>query len=269
MNDPEEDILSQLSGGAAPHLPPTPADQGPSSPAPAAAAAPPAQVPVPLSEPGVPPKHLADPLNPPEYKKGKIPYQRSYRSRVPKILKDPVTGEPVVLSNEQRKIVDNIPALPSFRQVGKKLRVDQRTVSATFKLPAVQQYFRDVLAKAGVTDMAIATRIKERLDAVVVKEFVVNGELVEGKARPDHEQRGRAIDQALRLQGLDKPPEAEAHRPPVNINIASLTVDELKGLMTALNSSSSSQRPPGESAIEEAEIIEENGNDTGEAGPPL
>ena len=245
----ENDLLAQLGGGGTP-----PKSGPPSSPG--------------FTE-SIPPPPVSYPLSPPPPKTGpgsgvgKKPGERTYKSRVPAILTDPITGENIRLNKKQRQIVDVSTRYSSHTKVANVLHTSKDKVAKTFNLPAVQAYFRTIMQEGGLTDALIVKRIKERMDATVKKEFLTKeGEIISGEERPDHEQRGRAIDQALRLQGLDKPPEpGAAHMPQVNINISSLSVEELKALVAHLATSAST--PGGHTApsVEDAEILPPDGEE--------
>ena len=109
---------------------------------------------------------------------------------------------------------------------------------------------RKVLWAAGVTEEKIAQRINEGLDAVSQKDFMTKeGDIISGPERVDYEQRGKYIDRALRLQGLDKSAEVAGGSPlPAGVNLAVLSVEDLKTLVAAL------QTDKFKSGAQEAEI---------------
>ena len=198
-----------------------------------------------------------------EKKVGMPKGKKTYRARVPALLTDPLTKEVIHLNKRERQIIDSVPGSASIKEVAKKHHACAKRVSETIQLPAVQEYFRQMLAKNGVTDNLIAKTIKAGMEATTTKEFLnKEGNVVEGTEFADHEQRGRYVDRALRLQGLDRPQdldgEAARKRASININIASLTVEELKTLAQALTVRPASHNSPAAAPdVQEAEVIED------------
>ena len=162
--------------------------------------------------------------------------KRKYR-KIPKVLIDENTGIPVTLNPSQRTLLKYLPK-QGIRNAAMTAKMSNGLAQTTLKLPAVQQYMRKTLWQAGVTDELIAERIREGLDATMTKEFLTkDGDIIEGQERIDHEQRGRYIDRAMRLQGIDKQitidPGAPVH---TNINLVALSADDLKLLIETLKS---------------------------------
>lgn len=134
--------------------------------------------------------------------------------KVPSHFIDPSTGSVVEVASKDRTF------LRHYLELGQKGAEKFAKISTTraehlLKLPAIQAYLRTVLWNAGITDDIIATKIKEGMDAMVApKEFLnKEGTIVEGKEHIDFEQRGKYIDRALRVQGIDKPEQASPYGP--------------------------------------------------------
>lgn len=130
-------------------------------------------------------------------------------AKVPRAFVDENTGSVVEIAKKDQTF------LRHYAELGREGAAKYANISGgradhILKLPAIQQYLRNALQAAGVTDTKLATRIAEGLDATVpAKEFVVKNvdgstSLATGKADvPDMDQRGKYIDRALRVQGMD------------------------------------------------------------------
>lgn len=183
---------------------------------------------------GMPEKDSTAPL--PEPTDDLIIIPRKKYAKVPRVMINDETGEAIELTKKQCTFLRHVPEM-GRTGAAKYAKISDELAHSTLKLPPVQQYMRKVLWAAGVTESKIAQRISEGLDATTVKEFSDGeGGVIEGTERPDHEQRGKFIDRALRLQGLDKNP-AEAGGAaglPAGVSLVGLSVDDLKTLVTAL-----------------------------------
>jgi hypothetical protein len=168
-------------------------------------------------------------------------------AKVPRVMMNDDTGEAIELTKKQCTFLRHLPEMGKagaarFAKISNELAAD------TLKLAPVQQYMRKVLWAAGVTEDKIAQKIAEGLEATTVKEFQTkDGDIIEGSERPDFEQRGKYIDRALRLQGLDKAPgdPGGAGALPAGANLAVLSIDDLKMLIETLRKDSSGQGPAG------------------------
>lgn len=177
-------------------------------------------------------------------------------------------GEIFEFTDKQRRVIGALQLTNSQEQAAAMAGVTRNTVQRTFKLPAVQRYFRDLLAQNGVTDDLIARRIKEGLDATIKKETVGrdadgNPIVVQGSETPDYEQRGRYIDRALRMQGVDKPPvENSLAGTHAAVDLSRLTPEELKAFAEALVKNAPVVSASEAERATDAEIVEENGGDS-------
>lgn len=172
-----------------------------------------------------------------------IQVSRKYK-KIPRMMVDEVTGSTVELTKKQCTFLRHAPEMGKV-QAAAHAKISSELADFTLKLPAVQQYMSKLLWKAGVTDEKIAQRINEGLDATTQKEFCTkDGDILTGEERPDHEQRGKFIDRALRLKGLEKPPAAapDGALPP-GISLVGLSVDDLRTLIDALRGNKPSGAP--------------------------
>lgn len=156
--------------------------------------------------------------------------------KIPRVMVDEITGSAVELTKKQTTFLRHVDE-KGVNGAAEFAKISHDLATTTLKLPAVQQYMRKCLWAAGVTDELIAKKIAEGLDATTQKEHVVDGSLVLGSEFIDYEQRGKYIDRAMRVSGLDKPPaEAPAGAMPPGISLVGLTVEDLKTLIGALKS---------------------------------
>ena len=155
--------------------------------------------------------------------------------KIPRMMVDEMTGSAVELTKKQCTFLRHAPEMGTVKAAA-HAKISYETAEFTLKLPAVQQYMRKILWQAGVTDEKIAQRIAEGLDATTQKVFCTkDGDIITGEERPDHEQRGKFIDRALKLKGLEKTPaEAPGGALPPGISLVGLTADDLRTLIDAL-----------------------------------
>lgn len=178
-------------------------------------------------------------------------------SYVPKMFKTR-EGEIVRFDEKRRRTIKALMTTDGKKAAAARAGVSPDYVRSTFKLPAVQQYFRALLNKEGITDNLIAQRIREGLDATIQKEYLTKeGDLVQGEERPDHEQRGRYIDRALALQGMTKPEEKTAEDgKKALVDLSKMSADELKNFADALMKSAPVVSEADKRLAAEAEIVE-------------
>ena len=157
----------------------------------------------------IPPNGVITPRIPPGAPKGPDGKLIARAGKVPSHFVDPSSGSVVEIASKDRTFLRHYFELG---QAGAEQNAHISSLRANhlLKLPAIQQYLREVMWKAGISDEKIALRIAEGLDAMVApKEFLnKEGEVVEGTEHIDFEQRGKYIDRALRVQGIDKPEAA-------------------------------------------------------------
>ena len=160
--------------------------------------------------------------------------KRKYK-KIPRMMVDEITGSAVELTKKQCTFLRHAPEMGTVKAAA-HAKISYETAEFTLKLPAVQQYMRKILWQAGVTDEKIALRIAEGMDAQTQKEYLdKDGCLVQGVARIDYEQRGKYVDRALKLKGLEKTPaEAPGGALPPGISLVGLTADDLRTLIDAL-----------------------------------
>ena len=186
--------------------------------------------------------------------------KKKYR-KVPLTFVDENTG---AISHISKKEATFLRHYPELGRTGaeKYAKLGSGQTSPLLKMPAVQQYLRKVLWSAGVTDEKIATRIAEGLDATTAKQFMTReGAVVEGPGQVDYDQRGKYIDRALAMQGLAKVPhngdgEGGNGGAQINLNMAVLSIEDLKTLAKALSSPSSPSAEPGGGPILEVSADE-------------
>ena len=153
----------------------------------------------------IPPSGTITPKVPPGAPRGPDGSLIAKAGKVPSHFIDPGTGSVVEIASKDRTFLRHYFELG---QAGAEQNAKISSVRANhlLKLPAIQQYLREVMWKAGISDEKIALRISEGLDATTQKEFMTkDGEVMSGEEKPDFEQRGKYIDRALRVQGIDKP----------------------------------------------------------------
>ena len=156
--------------------------------------------------------------------------------KIPRVMVDEITGSAVELTKKQTTFLRHVDE-KGINGAAEFAKISHDLATTTLKLPAVQQYMRKCLWAAGVTDDLIAKKIAEGLEAVTQKEHVVDGRLEMGSEFIDYEQRGKYIDRATRLGGLDRPAaEPPGGSLPPGISLVGLTVDDLKTLIVALKS---------------------------------
>ena len=156
-------------------------------------------------------------------------------AKVPRVMMNDDTGEAIELTKKQCTFLRHLPEMGKAG-AAKFAKISNELAADTLKLAPVQQYMRKVLWAAGITEDKIAQKIAEGLEATTVKEFCdKDGCIQEGRERPDFEQRGKYIDRALRLQGLDKAGDSpQGGALPPGLNLAVLSVDDLKTLIEGL-----------------------------------
>ena len=133
--------------------------------------------------------------------------------KVPSYFTDPATGSVVEIASKDRTFLRHYFELG---QAGaeQNAKISSLRANHLLKLPAIQQYLREVMWKAGISDEKIAQRISEGLDATTQKEFCTkDGDIIQGEEKVDYEQRGKYIDRALRVQGIDKPEPVSPYGP--------------------------------------------------------
>ena len=165
---------------------------------------------------------------------------KKYR-KIPRVMTDENTGDSVELTKKQCTFLRHVNE-KGTSGAAQFAKIDNELAHFTLKLPAVQQYMRKVLWAAGVTDEKIALRIAEGLDATTQKDFLTKeGDVIQGLEHVDYEQRGKYVDRALKLKGLEKSPAVApdgALSP--GVSLVGLSVEDLKTLIVAL-------RQPGDS----------------------
>ena len=175
-------------------------------------------------------------------------------AKVPRVMMNEETGEAIELTKKHCTFLRHMPEM-GRTGAAKFAKISDELAHATLKLGPVQQYMRRVLWAAGVTEDKIAQRIAEGLDAVTVKiGFDKDGNTLEGPEQVDFEQRGKYIDRALRLQGLDKSADSpQGGALPAGLNLAVLSVDDLKTLIEGLR-----KDPPGSPGSEAIDVTPES-----------
>ncbi len=160
-------------------------------------------------------------------------------AKVPRVLINHDTGEAIELTKKQCTFLRHVPEM-GRTGAAKFAKISDEVAHATLKLAPVQEYMRKVLWAAGVTESKIAQRISEGLDAVSQKAFYdKDSGVVMGPEQIDFEQRGKYIDRALRLQGLDKSAETPgAGALPAGVSLVGLSVEDLKTLISELRKDS-------------------------------
>lgn len=208
----------------------------------------------PLGDP-IEPAAVVPPPRDPVSLPGSVPWNPQNKAgKVPRIFVDPLTGGIVEIAKKDQTFLRQFPAL------GRNGAADYANISKgradhLMKLPAIQQYLRNVLQAAGVTDEKIAQRVAEGLDATSQKEFSDGkGGVIAGEEKPDHDQRGKFVDRALKMMGMEKPEVAAggAGSPlPALGALAALKPEELTLVLEAL------KRQQAEAEATEAVVIVE------------
>lgn len=85
---------------------------------------------------------------------------------------------------------------------GYALSTAENTKQKLDKKPAVQRLFKETLDAAGITDDAMARRLKESLDAMETKFWAKDGKVEEERNVVAHDVRLKAIELAAKLKGL-------------------------------------------------------------------
>jgi hypothetical protein len=177
---------------------------------------------VPINEPVKKHKNAGkpgfDPVTGRRFRRGEKGYVRQYKENahlekawrmemdcrrpvVPKFIPDE-KGILHPVNVYERSIIKKLAQGGSVKDISRETGTEVSKINALLKTGQVQEYLRNVLLNAGITDELLAQRLREGLDATTKREFLTKtGEVITGEEKPDLEQRRNYMRDAFQLKG--------------------------------------------------------------------